>query len=101
MVGGRSRDLEARRQREGHAGRRETEPSADDRDPDEHWGFRLGSTGSLRLGAGRSQVQILSPRSSRAPVLPGLRAFGAGVVPRTGSNSGSISSRGCSLRWAD
>ena len=33
---------------------------------------RPGSTRSFRLGAGRSQVQILSPRSSESPGNPGL-----------------------------
>jgi hypothetical protein len=61
-------------------------------------------TGSLRLGAGRSQVQILSPRSevpgNRALCFPGaLTRRGARV--QTGCNCCNRARSGASLRGAD
>src|SRR3954463_2280901 len=50
---------------------RRTETSSATRNTSETAGEHFSATGTLRLGAGRSQVQILSPRLARAPREPG------------------------------
>ena len=45
---------------------RRTETRSGARDTDEHGPEALGGTPSVALGAGRSQVQILSPRLTKS-----------------------------------
>jgi len=52
----------------------ETQEQLDRPKPNEHGQFELGETPPARLGAGRSQVQILSPRLEESPANRGVLA---------------------------